>query len=162
MKTKTLAFIPTLICLLITLPITGASSPNAPLNLQPSGPSASGVYKFDLGDDSSKYVEFSASLDEAGDATGQMTFRDQTFIPEQDGDGVGGDKEEEKPEFYLTASLNSLTIERNRAVMSGTITDSSHPGFVGRWVQLVVEDNGVGGNEPDRLSWQVFRPEEAR
>ena len=164
MKRKTHLYLPTLVLFLITLPATGASASSATLNAPLSGPSAAGVYRFDIGDDSAKSIEFSASLDERGDATGQMTFRDQTFIPERDVDGVviDDDKEETGSEFYLTASLDSLKVERNRAVMGGTITDSSHKDFVGRWVQLVVEDNGAGDSEPDKLSWQVFRPEEAR
>ena len=44
----------------------------------------------------------------------------------------------------MTASLDSLTIENNRAVMGGTVTDSSNRSYIGRWVQLVVEDNGDG------------------
>ena len=124
-----------------------------------SGPSASGTYKFVLDDDFSKSVEFSATSDERGTTTGQMTFRDEAALVEQDVDGVGGDKDDPKSEFYMTASLDSLKIENNRAVMGGTITASSNESYVGRWVQLVVEDNG-DGKEADKLSWCFCKPEE--
>ena len=60
----------------------------------------------------------------------------------------------------MTANLDSLTIERNRAVMGGTITDSSNRSYIGRWVQLVVEDNGDGSAELDKLTWCSCKPEE--
>ena len=88
-----------------------------------------------------------------------MTFRDEAALVEQDVDGVGGDKDDPKSEFYMTATLDSLKIENNRAVMGGTITASSNESYVGRWVQLVVEDNG-DGERADKLSWCFCKPEE--
>ena len=130
-----------------------------PSGAQTSGPSASGVYRFVLEDDLSKSVEFSATSDERGATTGQMTYRDEAGVAEQDLDGDG---EQEKPEseFFMTANLDSLTIDRNRAVMGGTITDSSNRSYIGKWVQLVVEDNGDGREEPDKLTWCFCKPEE--
>ena len=52
-----------------------------------------------------------------------------------------------------------MTVVKNRAVMSGTIRDSSHRTYIGRWVQLVVEDNGVDLKEPDQLTWGVCKPQ---
>ena len=127
---------------------------------QTSGPSASGSYKFVLEDELAKSVEFTANTDERGATTGQMTFKDEAGVSEQDVDGVGGDKEESPSSFYMTAKLDSLTIDRNRAVMGGTITDSSNKSYIGRWVQLVVEDNGDGREQPDKLSWCFCKPEE--
>ncbi len=131
-----------------------------PTAAQPSGPSASGVYRFVLEDDLSKSVEFSATSDERGTTTGQMTYRDEAGVMEQDLDGVGGEQEKPQSEFYMTANLDSLTIDRNRAVMGGTITDSSNRSYIGKWVQLVVEDNGDGSAEPDKLTWCFCKPEE--
>ena len=133
---------------------------NNSASAQTSGPSASGTYKFVLDDDLSKSVEFNATSDERGTTTGQMTFKDEAVIVEQDVDGVGDLKEGSSSEFYMTANLNSLTIDRNRAVMGGTVADSSNPSYIGRWVQLVVEDNGDGQEEPDRLTWCFCQPEE--
>jgi hypothetical protein len=131
----------------------------APCATASSGPSAGGSYKFVLDDNLSKSVEFSASSDERGTTIGQMTFKDEAGLAEQDLDGVGGETEDPKTEFYMTASLDSLKIENNRAVMSGTVTDSSNKSYVGRWVQLVVEDNGDGKEVAEKLTWCFCRPE---
>jgi hypothetical protein len=119
------------------------------------GPSASGVYKFVLDDDLSKSVDFNATSDERGTTTGQMTFKDEAVIVEQDPDGEP--KEGSGAQFYMTANLNSLTIEGNRALMGGTVVESSNSSYVGQWVQLVVEDNGT--ERPDRLTWCFCQPE---
>lgn len=123
-------------------------------------PSASGTYKLVLDDDFSKSVEFSAILDERGTTTGQMTFRDEAGVAEQDVDGTGAEMEDPKSEFFMTANLDTLTIENNRAVMGGTVTDSTNKSYIGRWVQLVVEDNGDGQEVADKLSWCFCKPEE--
>lgn len=126
---------------------------------QPALPSASGTYKFILGDNLTKSVEFSASSDDRGTTTGQMTYRDEAGANEQDPDS--GEAPKDPPaEFYMTADLKSLKIENNRAVMNGTIRESSNPAYIGRWVQLVVEDNGDGSERPDQLAWCFCKPEE--
>lgn len=126
---------------------------------QTSGPSSSGTYRFLLEDDLAKYVEFTASSDERGNTTGQMTFRDEAGASDEDAES-GGHEGGPRSEFYMTASLDSLTIENNRAVMGGTITASSNHGYIGKWVQLVVEDNGDGREVADKLSWCLCQPEE--
>ena len=116
--------------------------------------SASGTYRFLLEDDLTKYVELDARTDERGVTTGLMTFVDEARIPDVDDaeDPGAGDAPRE---FYIKAELDGLTVDKNRALMSGTIRDSSHKTYIGRWVQLVVEDNG---REPDRLTWWFCRP----
>lgn len=131
-----------------------------PAHAHSSGPSASGIYRFVLEDNFSKSVEFNATSDERGTTTGQMTFRDEAGVSERDPDGVVNEREEPPVPFFMTARLDSLTIERNRAVMGGTITDSNLSSYIGKWVQLVVEDNGDGREEPDKLSWCFCQPEE--
>lgn len=126
---------------------------------QASGRSASGTYRFVMEDGFSKSVEFNATSDERGVTTGQMTFRDEAGVIEQDPDGEGGHREG-SAEFYITAFLDTLTIDRNRAVMSGTVADSNIRSYIGKWVQLVVEDNGDGREEPDKLTWCFCQPEE--
>jgi hypothetical protein len=131
--------------------------PGTPSNAKASQPSANGSYRLVMEDGLSKSVEFSATSDERGVTTGQMTFRDEARVVVQDVDGVGG-HEESSSEVYVAAVLNSLTIDRNRAVMNGTITDSNIQSYIGKWVQLVVEDNGT--SEPDKLTWCFCKPEE--
>jgi len=126
---------------------------------QASGPSASGTYRFVMEDGFSKSVEFNATSDERGVATGQMTFRDEAGVIVQDVDGEGG-HQEGSSEFYMMAILDTLTIDGNRAVMGGTVADSNIQSYIGKWVQLVVEDNGDGTQEPDKLTWCFCQPEE--
>jgi hypothetical protein len=125
---------------------------------QTAGSSASGVYKFIMEDDLVKYVEFSASTDAKGVTTGSMTFNDEAKFPFQDVDGAGGRGDEPLP-FSMTVAFDGLTVEKNRALMSGTIRDSNYRSYVGKWVQLVVEDNGTNVEVPDRLVWRLCQPE---
>lgn len=113
---------------------------------------ASGSYQFILEDGVTRSVEFDARTDERGIATGRMTFIDQSKISDVDDvdDPRSGDA---PPEFYINAKLDGLTVEKNRAVISGTIVDSTHRSYIGKWVQLVVEDNGENLRAPDRLTW---------
>lgn len=123
-----------------------------------SGPSASGSYTLTLEDGLTKQVEFSATKDERGITTGQMTFRDEAEVIDYDPDS-GEEPPHGAPPLVVTARLDSLTIEHNRAVMGGTVTESSHSSFIGMWVQLVVEDNGNGTETPDKVSWCFRQPE---
>jgi hypothetical protein len=138
--------------------VTGYASTGA--GAHASQPSASGTYRFVLEDGFSKSVEFNATSDERGVATGEMTFTDEAGVSERDPDGNADEKGESPVPFFMTARLDSLTIERNRAVMGGTITDSNISSYIGKWVQLVVEDNGDGREEPDKLAWCFCKPEE--
>ncbi len=136
---------------LVALTVPGANAS--------SGPSARGDYRFVLDDELSKTVVFTATTDEGGTTTGQMTFRDQAIVTEQDVDGTGGESEAPKETFFITASLDSMTIENNRAILGGVVTDSSSRNYIGRFVQLVVEDNGDGAEGVDNLSWCLCQPE---
>jgi|ERR1700687_2575764 len=122
---------------------------------QTPGPAASGSYYFLLEDGLPKSVDFQASTDPSGFTTGRMNFNDQAAIPDIDDpeDQSAGD-----PQFYATASFDGLAVERNRALMSGTVLDSSHRTYIGKWVQLVVEDNGGDPQNPDNLTWAFCKP----
>lgn len=116
--------------------------------------SASGTYRFLLEDDLTKSVELDARTDERGVTTGFMSFVDAAKIPDVD-DPEDPRAGEAPPELSIKAELDSLTVEKNRALMSGIIRDSSHRTYIGKWVQLVVEDNG---REPDKLTWWFCAP----
>lgn len=146
----------TIASVILVLFLVGMTAPCANAS---SGPSASGVYRFVLDDDLSKSVEFSATSDERGVTTGQMTFRDEAILEQQDVDGTGDELENPKVAFFMTANLDSMKIENNRAVLGGTVTDSSNRSYIGKWVQLVVEDNGAGSETADKLGWCFCQPE---
>ncbi len=124
---------------------------------QTRGSSASGSYKFILEDGLIKYVEFNAVTDEKGTTTGLMTFTDEAQISNQY-DVEDPQKWDAPPEFYIKAEFDGLTVEKNRALMSGIVRDSSHATYVGKWVQLVVEDNGDDLKSPDKLTWRLCSP----
>lgn len=127
---------------------------------KPFAQSANGSYKFVLVDDLVKYVEFDAKTDDKGTTTGYLTLTDEATVPYQDVDGTGDRSLDEPVPFYMKADLDSLTIEKNRAIMGGTIRDSSYKSYIGKWVQLVVEDNGDGREVPDKLTWCFCQPEQ--
>jgi hypothetical protein len=118
--------------------------------------SASGTYKFTIDDKTSKYVEFDAQRLADGSTSGSLFLSDEATIVYQDVDGVG-DPEEKYPGAYIKADLDSIVVEDNQAVMSGTVRDSSIVYLVGLRVLLTVEDNGDNTRVPDKLTWGVYK-----
>lgn len=122
---------------------------------QTRGPAAFGTYRFVLDDEMEKLVEFEARTDDRGITTGAMIFTDRARIP----DVV--DEDETRPaeefEIYIKVDLDSLMIDKNRAVMNGIIRDSSHRSYIEQWVQLVVLDTGDNLRVPDQLTWKICR-----
>jgi hypothetical protein len=118
---------------------------------------AAGSYQFTLtGDKYLKTVEFSAQTLADGSATGSIYFTDQAVIIIQDVDGTG-----EKGRivgYDLKVDVDGLVVDKNRAVLSGTVRTSSVLEFVGQRVLLAVEDNGDNTRVPDRLTWGVYKP----
>jgi hypothetical protein len=122
--------------------------------------SAEGRFSFTTEDDVTRYVEFSAAGDGSGKGAGSMIYNDTSRIPDDDSDGDPPPRQPESPtEFYVKAEFDAVTVEKNRAIMSGVVRESSHKSYVGRWVQLVVEDNAENRELSDRLSWVFCRPE---
>lgn len=103
-------------------------------------------------------IEFSATADEDGAASGWMQLTDPGGAPVQDVDGVGLDPRGPAPGHFFTADLDCLEVLRNKAVMSGVITDSAQEDYVGRRVILVAVDKGEGGR--DKLTWGVYKRDE--
>lgn len=118
---------------------------------------ANGNYKFVMEDGLTKYLEFDARSDDKGAASGYMIFTDEAIVSFQDVDGNGDPRDEPGP-FSMKAELDSMTIVKNRAVISGVVRDSSHAGYIGKWVQLVIEDND-GIEVPDKFVWSFCQPE---
>ena len=118
-----------------------------------------GTYKFIMEDELMKYFEFDARTDERGTTTGYMQFTDEAKILFQDVDGTGDMPREEEVAFSMTAEFDSMTIEKTRAVIGGFVRDSNYRSYIGKWVQLVVEDND-GIEVKDRFVWSVCQPEQ--
>lgn len=127
------------------------------ITAQTAGPSASGNLRFTLEDEALRTVEFAVSTDARGNTSGAMTLVDQAGAVDSDAEEINP---EEKPyELYVKAEFNQLTTEKNRAVMNGVIVDSSHRTYIGKWVQLVVEDNGDDPRRSDQLVWRFCQPQ---
>lgn len=120
---------------------------------------ANGKYNFIMEDGLAKYVEFDARTDDRGTTTGYMQFTDQAKVLFQDVDGTGEKPPDEPVEFYMKADLDAMTIEKNRAIISGVVRDSSYRSYIGKWVQLVIEDND-GIEVPDKFVWSFCQPEQ--
>ena len=120
--------------------------------------SSSGRYQFIVEGDYVKYLEFDARTD--GDTTtGRMSFTDQARVSlKEPNDEEPPPPDDGAPEFFVTVEFDSMTVEKNRAVMGGTVRDSSHRFYIGLWVQLVVEDNGVEIKRPDQVMWGFCKP----
>lgn len=126
---------------------------------QTPGAATSGTYKFIIEDNLTRTVEFNASNDDKGTTTGQMTFTDESKISDVDfEEGKDPRANETLPQFYIKVEFDSLTVEKNRAVMGGTVRDSSHRNYIGKWVQLTVEDNVSNDKLPDQLTWGFCQP----
>ncbi|HEX6715518.1 MAG TPA: hypothetical protein VF088_00320 [Pyrinomonadaceae bacterium] len=109
-------------------------------------------------DNFTKYLEFDARADDRGTTTGYMLFNDDAAVVFQDVDGTGDIPKDEPLPFSMTADLDSMTIDKNRALIGGVVRDSSYRSYIGKWVQLVVEDND-GIEVPDKFVWAFCQPE---
>jgi hypothetical protein len=90
-----------------------------------------------------------------------MTLSDEAPIFYQDVDGTGDIRSKDADKgFYLKAELDGLVVNKNQAVMSGTIRDSSIADLIGQRVLLAVEDNGDNSRVPDKLTWGIYKPVE--
>jgi hypothetical protein len=140
-------------CFLVCLAVA------TPAGAEKGGPSASGSFQFSVAG-RVQTVDFNVRTDKGGDTSGQLTFSGAAEIPDQDVDGEGGPGAGSlAADVYYAARFDCLQVQGNRAVMSGFVTGSTLPAYIGERVLLVVEDNGegVGQPAPDRLTWGVYR-----
>jgi hypothetical protein len=129
-----------------------------PLPASAQAGTANGKFKFIMEDGLQKSLEFDAKSDERGSATGFMIFTDEAKVLIQDVDGTGDIIPDEPVEFFMKADLNAMTIDKNQAILNGVVRDSSYRSYIGRWVQLVIEDND-GIEVPDKFVWSFCQPE---
>src|SRR5215212_2918176 len=118
---------------------------------------AAGSYQFTLaGDKYLKYVEFDARTLDNGGATGYISMTDEAVITILDVDGTG--EKGQYAGYTLKADVDGLVVTENKAVLSGTIRDSSNQAFIGQRVLLTVVDNGDNTKVPDGLTWGIYKP----
>lgn len=130
---------------------------------QTAGQSAKGTYQFSFEDGYAKYAEFDAATQADGSTNGQVFFSDEEEVTDQDVDGTGDPNLTQTYKgFYVKASFDSLVVNNNQAVMSGTVSDSSTRYLIGQRVLLTVEDNGDNTRVPDKLTWGFYQQVEKR
>jgi hypothetical protein len=142
---------------IFALALLGFAAPRL-ANAQTGEQYAKGAYQFALEDRYVKYVEFEAQGRGDGTAVGFMTLTDEAPVSYQDVDGTG-DKTltEEYKGYYIKAEFDSMSVEKNKAVMSGIVRDSSIRNYIGQRVMLTVVDNGDNSRVPDQLTWGVYQ-----
>lgn len=139
--------------LLTLLTITSTHAANAQT-------SADGSFKFSVENNITKVIEFRAVSSREGSADGGMIFSGPAVIPRQDVDGDGNTDFSGKLESLdMDVSFDNLVVEKNKAVMSGTVTNCNVREYIGRRVLLTVEDNG-DNTDPrltDKFTWGFYR-----
>ncbi|HEX8708789.1 MAG TPA: hypothetical protein VF723_11145 [Pyrinomonadaceae bacterium] len=120
--------------------------------------SSSGSYQFTIDDKYTKTLDFAARTVSGNSATGDMTFTDEAPVSYQDVDGTGDPSlKETYAGYYIKVAFDEMvTANKNQAVMSGTIQDSSIRSFIGQRVLLTVEDNGDNTRIPDQMTWGIY------
>ena len=148
----------------LALALLGLPAAAHTASAQTGGQSAFGSIKFASEEGLTKRLEFEASTDGEGRATGRMVFGGPEEIPDQDVDGAGEKAFSGKIEdLYVEAEFDGMTVEGSRAVMSGVVTACAVGEYIGRRILLVVEDNGVGSGEKfqDKVMWGLYKPTQA-
>ena len=120
-----------------------------------------GSFRFSVEPNITKVVEYKAvSNRDGGGASGSMLFSGPAVIPKQDVDGDGNTDFSGKLESLdMDVSFDNLVVEKNTAVMSGTVTNCNVREYIGRRVLLTVEDNGDGTDPKlqDKFTWGFYR-----
>ena len=121
--------------------------------------SAKGAYQFSSEDGYTKYIEFDAATQADGSTVGSMFYSDDAIVSYQDLDGTGDPSANESYKgVSIKVAFDGLLVNKNQAVMSGTIKESTISSLIGQRVLLTVEDNGDNTEEPDKLTWGIYKP----
>ena len=120
-----------------------------------SGPSSNGDFQFSL-DGASGAIQYNVKQDGSG-ARGDITFTGAMAISNEDVDGEGVTVGAVS-NVSITVSADCLRVSGNQAAMSGVVSSSSVPEYIGIRALLAVEDNGEGVKAArDRFTWGVYR-----
>ncbi|HKP72662.1 MAG TPA: hypothetical protein VJT82_06975 [Pyrinomonadaceae bacterium] len=147
---------------LFALSLLSFTTPNL-TSAQTAGSAADGSVKISVEDETTKVIEFKAVNNRDGSTDGSMIFSGPVTIPNQDVDGDGNkDFSGRLASLDFDAQFDSLVTDKNRAVMSGTITNCNVREYIGRRVLLTVEDNGDGTNPKllDKITWGIYTTRE--
>ncbi|HEX6095682.1 MAG TPA: hypothetical protein VF432_05095 [Thermoanaerobaculia bacterium] len=129
----------------------------APVFAQNSGPSATGSFEFSSGGHP-LVISFDARTKTNGSTTGQVVLTGSAAIPDQDVDGEGSSGGTSIVTVALNIAVDCLKVSGKAAAMSGEITDSNIPAYIGHRALLAVVDNGEGVKAPalDQFMWGIY------
>jgi hypothetical protein len=132
-------------------------SPSPLISAASDGPGANGSYQFSTDSGQTSHIDFHVAEQMDGSTVGEMTFDQETIV--SDRSGHLDDQSTAPSKFYVKAQFDCLVINKNKAVMSGTVSEANLPSYIGRRVLLVVEDNsqGTNGRKQDRLTWGLYK-----
>ena len=124
--------------------------------LADSGPSTNGSFEFAAGSGPLEF-EFDARLQNNGNTNGEITLTGSVDLPDQDVDGEGTSSGGGIVEVSMTVEVDCLSVNGNRATLSGEVTDSNIGAYVGNRANMAVEDNGQGKKDPShRFTWGLY------
>jgi hypothetical protein len=130
----------------------------APLLAQNNGVSANGTFQFSAPGGTTTVSFDARQHNPNGAADGEMTFSGPADLSNQDVDG-DGTTSPGATTLTVKVKFDCLSVNGNRASMSGKIVEASLAELVGRQAIFAVEDNGEGSKAtaPDRFTWGLYR-----
>ena len=115
-----------------------------------------GAFRADT-DKGVRTIEFNATGQSGGRASGDLALTEPLALPDQDVDGAG-DPEIKETTLSLRVAVDCMKVERNRAVLGGQVRESNVQSYVGRRMLLTVEDNAEAEKpEADRYTFGFYR-----
>jgi hypothetical protein len=129
--------------------------PTSAIGSDTPGSIVDGTFQIDLDEGPTRHIEFHATRSSDGTVSGETIFRDDPVSSSQKQNDGAPDSSQP---FFFKADFDCLVINKNKAIMSGAITDSSSPRYVGRRVLVIAQDNGgaTDSSKTDRLTWGVY------
>ncbi len=130
-----------------------------PERLTNEGSAVQGSFEILLDGGEKRIIQFHANRATDGTTSGETIFRDvvseNVTRPTASADG----SPETAKVLFMKADVDCLVIEDNKAMMSGSIVESTLPQYVGRRVLIVAQEDRLrkGTEKHDRLTWGVYR-----
>jgi hypothetical protein len=121
-----------------------------------AGSAVDGIFQIESEKGPIRHIEFHARRSPDGTVSGETTFRDDAVV--STGNAKNPESTAASTSFFFKADFDCLVINKNKAVMSGAITESSSRRYVGQRVLVVAQDNGgaTDSSKTDRLTWGVY------
>jgi hypothetical protein len=127
------------------------------LSLSAAAQSSNGDFRFAL-TGASGGIQYDARV-QGSSGRGQITFNGALEVPNEQADGEDGGGTR-VANVALNVTVDCVRVKGNRAAMSGVVTASNVPEYMGIRAMLAVEDGGEGSKAPslDKFTWGVYRP----